>query len=365
MKQQQAQTFVFVIGTRAQLIKVAPVIVGCENKGIACKLLMTGQHFETIHDLLDEFGVTSKPVNVSPAGERATVLSLFMWLPKAFIGLVKVLKELGVRQESSPILVHGDTLSTLLGAIAGRTVGGTVVHLESGLTSGRLFDPFPEELVRRIVFKLSHVAMCPSAKSAEHMKKKHPKCKIVNTRGNTILDAIDLTNITREKIDPANAYIVASLHRFQNIYDTPRLEELVALLKAVSRTHHVIFVMHPATQKRLIKKNLYEGLADHDRVKLTPRLGYCEFLRLAAGSACVLTDGGSNQEELAALGVPTIVMRQTTEREDGLGHNAVMENELNNGVLSFIESREYFKLERTTTMDKAHSPTEMILKHIT
>lgn len=357
--------FVFIIGTRAQLIKVAPVIVECEKRNIPCTLLMTGQHLETMHDLLDEFGVTSQQLTATSPKEHATVLSLVTWLPRAYRGLIKHLKAQALETNRINVLVHGDTLSTVLGALAGRQTGACVVHLESGLTSKKLFDPFPEELSRRIVFRLSNVAMCPDLETLQHMRLNYPKCQSIDTRGNTILDAIHLTGVRRSIHGQEPDYIVVSIHRFQNIYEKKRLIELVKLLENIANSHQVFFVLHPATRNRLAKAGLFERLESHTRIELLPRLGYSDFLRLAAKSACVLTDGGSNQEELAALGVPTIIMRQTTERSDGLGRNAVMEGSLSSGVLSYIYNKEYKTLEKNSHNTERESPSNRIINHLT
>nr|WP_322938818.1 UDP-N-acetylglucosamine 2-epimerase [Pseudomonas sp. s4] len=356
--------FVFIIGTRAQLIKVAPVIVECENRGLPCTLLMTGQHLETMQDLLDEFGVRSIQLIATPAKENATILSLLTWLPKSYLGIKKQLTTLSSQNKSISVLVHGDTLSTVLGALAGRQTGASVVHLESGLTSKKLFDPFPEEISRRIVFRLSDIAMCPTTTTAQHMQRKHPNCKILNTNGNTILDSVKLTGITRNRNESDDKYIVASLHRFQNIYNKERLTKLIAILESISKNHTIYFVLHPATRKRLIKNQLENRLKNNKNIKLTPRLGYTEFLKLAANSACVITDGGSNQEELAALGVPTIIMRQATERSDGLGDNAVMENDISGGTVEYIKERKYETLENKRTPKLEESPSSLIMEYL-
>ncbi|UQG57001.1 MULTISPECIES: UDP-N-acetylglucosamine 2-epimerase [unclassified Marinobacter] len=356
--------FVFIIGTRAQLIKVAPVIVECERMGLPSTLLMTGQHQETMQDLLDEFGVKSAQVTATFAKEHSTILSLITWLPMAYLGIKKQLKALSTDPKFVNILVHGDTLSTVLGALVGRQIGGCVVHLESGLTSNKIFDPFPEELSRRIVFRLSNIAMCPNPETVKHMRTKHPDCQSIDTGGNTILDSIKLTGISRATFNLESSYIVASLHRFQNIYNTRRLADLVELLENIAKTHLVYFVLHPATRKRLTKTGLLERLETHIGIILLPRLGYSDFLRLAAESACVLTDGGSNQEELASLGVPTIVMRQATERSDGLGKNAILEGELSSGVLSYIEQKRYQALKTPSNDEQAESPSACIMDYL-
>lgn len=356
----KSRHFVFVIGTRAQLIKVAPVIVECESRGLACTLLMTGQHQETMQDLLDEFGVKSTQIPALAAKERSTVLSLFAWLPQAYAGILKQLKNLPVKPQAMDVLVHGDTLSTVLGAIAGKRVGARVVHLESGLTSNKLFDPFPEEIARRIVFRLSHIAMCPNEETLLHMQRKHPKCESVNTHGNTILDSIRISGVTRKKPEGDAPYVVASLHRFQNIYDQKRLLSLVKTLQGVAAKHIVKFVLHPATRKRLHKTGLYEQLEQTKNIELIPRLGYSEFLKLAAESECVLTDGGSNQEELAAIGVPTIIMRDATERSDGLERNAIMEGEIEGALIEYISNKSYEALEGKSTGAELRPSREIV-----
>lgn len=364
MKQQSERIFVFVIGTRAQLIKVAPIIVECEQQGLASTLLMTGQHQETMQDLLAEFGVKSEQVMATSAREHSTVHALFSWLPKAYLGIKRQLKTLNYNPARITVLVHGDTLSTVLGALAGRQIGARVVHIESGLTSKKLFDPFPEELSRRIVFRLCDIALCPSEETLNHIKSTYPKCQAVNTNGNTIIDSIKLVKAKRPASSITKNYIVASLHRFQNIYNSKRLKSLVELLEELSKSYQVFFVLHPATRRRLNKTGLFQRLEQCPNIKLHPRMRYSEFLRLTAGAACVLTDGGSNQEELAVIGVPTIIMRQATERSDGLGKNAVLENELSGGVLNFITEKQLKNLETYEYSGVTGNPSRLIIDYL-
>jgi UDP-N-acetylglucosamine 2-epimerase (non-hydrolysing) len=358
-----ANFFVFVIGTRAQLIKVAPVIVLCESKGLPICLLMTGQHLETIQDLVDEFGIRTPLTRTVEAMERSTVGSLLWWLPSAYFGLRKSLQKIKAENANFDVIVHGDTLSTLIGAFAGWRVGARVVHLESGLTSGKLFDPFPEELSRRVVFRLVDVVMCPNETAAAYMRSRH-RCRVEDTRGNTILDAVAMVGAMDVARDQKPAYLVVSLHRFQNIYDSSRLLELVVLLEAAASRYPIHFVLHPATRKRLVHEKLFDRLAAAPGMVLSPRLGYGDFLRLAAGAACVLTDGGSNQEELAALGVPTIIMRKATERPDGLGGNAVMEADISEGVRLFLLKGDFGRLFASPIKLEADGPSERVVRSL-
>ncbi len=335
-----ARPLVFVVGTRAQLIKVAPVLCACDAAGLSYELLLTGQHRETMVDLLEEFGVRQKPCELLELRERASILALWLWLPRALWATWNRFRALRRQTGARPdAIVHGDTLSTLVGALAGWLAGARVVHLESGLTSRRLLDPFPEEFVRRLVFRFADIAFCPNAPAAELMRRR-AHVKVIDTRENTILDAVRIA-LRRAGIRPTPVeprYLVASLHRFQNIYDRERLGTLVEILIRLAKDFRVVLVMHPATRSRLQVTGLLPRLTATAGLELSPRLPYTSFLTLAAQAHAVLTDGGSNQEELAFLGVPTVVMRPRTERPDGLGRNAILEPDLPCPVEAFIMS---------------------------
>jgi UDP-N-acetylglucosamine 2-epimerase (non-hydrolysing) len=337
---------VFVVGTRAQLIKIAPVVLAVEAEGMQALLVMTGQHRETMDDLFTEFGISSPRIEIGNGSERATLLSLLAWAPFALMGARRRLLELRRIHGDFPVVVHGDTLSTVIGAMAARLCRLPVIHLESGLTSGKIFNPFPEEISRRAVFRLTNLALCPDANSAAHMRGRY-KAEAIESGGNTIVDsvAIALGGVRRE-VNDRGRYIVVSIHRFQNIFNAARLSMLVEQLVEIGAAIPVHFVLHPATRKRLEASGLLGKLAGAPGVNLSPRLGYAEFLALARSAVCVLTDGGSNQEELSVLGVPTVVMREYTERLDGLGANAVMESSVEDGVVRFCLNEQFTRLRR-------------------
>lgn len=352
---------IFVVGTRAQLIKVAPVIYEFEKNNIPLVLLMTGQHKETMEDLIFEFLIRTKPLYAVKANERSSIFSLLSWLPKAYISTNKKIEFIKKEYKcDANVFVHGDTLTTLLSAYSGKKNSCKVVHLESGLTSGNLWSPFPEEFIRRLVFKVTDLAFCPDEKSERHMHN-ISNAEVINTHGNTIFDALDL--VLKDKYDLRNeaSYIVVSIHRFDNIYNKNRLRNIVNLLIDISDFMNIKFVLHPATIKRLNKYHFYDDLKSKKNIQLVNRMGYAEFIRTVINSECVLTDGGSNQEELAYLGIPTIIMRKCTERIDGLGNNAIMEDEIEN-LFEFIKNKKYALLKKEKINKTQKSPCQRIVE---
>jgi UDP-N-acetylglucosamine 2-epimerase (non-hydrolysing) len=235
--------------------------------------------------------------------------------------------------------VHGDTLSTFATAVAGRLAGGEVVHLESGLTSGKLLDPFPEEVIRRLTFRLTHYAICPSIESSYMMRRY--KCReIVNTEENTLLDAVRYAlqkTGTQSDVVPGN-YFVASIHRVQNIYDKTSMSQIIDEILSLSSIGSVHFVLHPATQRRLTRMGLIEILHEAPNVVVESRMPYTRFVSLLAGARGVLSDGGSNQEELSYLGVPTVLFRARSERSSGLGKNIVFRHMINEDLNEYVIS---------------------------
>lgn len=350
---------IFVVGTRAQLIKVAPVICDFEKNCIPIVLLMTGQHKETMNDLISEFPIKTEPIYALKADERSSIFSLLSWLPKAYISTKRKFDSIKKEYNSDAnVFVHGDTLTTLVSAYAGKQAACRIIHLESGLTSGNLWSPFPEEIIRRLVFKVTDMAFCPDERSVKHMTA-ISNAQVLNTNGNTIFDALELVAKNNHNLQKEESYVVASIHRFDNIYNQDRLRSIVNMLIGISEIVGIKFVLHPATIKRLTKYNLYEKLQARNNIHLINRMGYSGFIRTTMNAECVLTDGGSNQEELAYLGIPTIIMRKCTERSDGLGSNAIMEDEIEN-LVEFIKQKKYEALKKEKKNVAPPTPSQRI-----
>lgn len=327
------------LGTRAQLIKMAPVILELERRGWALRLIFTGQHKETMNQLLADFGIRTSHVLLHHGPEITGIKQVLPWFIKCLWRLRFGASALfGSKQGQGVILVHGDTFSTLLGALAGRMAGLTVAHVESGLRSFNLLHPFPEELTRLAVFRLAHIAFCPDQWAATNLA--GTKLRVVNTGGNTLLDALRIA-LKVDRALPCEAlqgrFGVVSLHRFENIFRQERLCHILSLIEDAAERHPLVFVLHPATRRNLEKFGLLPKLEGNPRILLWPRMGYFEFVSLIRRAAFVITDGGSNQEELSYLEKPTLLMRQATERQEGVGRNVVLSGFQRDRLLAFLD----------------------------
>jgi UDP-N-acetylglucosamine 2-epimerase (non-hydrolysing) len=316
------------IGTRAQLIKMAPVILEIERRKLALNLVLTGQHRETLDQLMVDFEIATPPNYLYSGPEITGIVQMAKWFMFSCIRAICRSDEFMPRPlgEANVVLVHGDTFSTLLGAVVGRLLRVDVAHIEAGLRSHNIFHPFPEELTRIVVFRLSRLSFCPGDWAYGNMAAY--KSKAINTGNNTLRDALGLMLTFNRSPTPlfGREYGIASIHRFENIFNRGKLVEIVALIEQAADRFPIAFVLHPATRKKLIQFNMFERLERNPGIRLTPRMGYAEFVKLMCGARFVITDGGGNQEELSYLGIPTLLMRKATERQEGLGTTATLCN---------------------------------------
>ena len=349
---------IFVIGTRAQLVKMAPVIKEASNAGLAFEILLTGQHFDSMSDLADDLGIGSVFPREHLLAEQSSVAALAGWLPTAFWSCLGRLRAIRRRSPGALVVVHGDTASTLVGAVAGRMAGLRVAHVESGLSSGAAFDPFPEELVRKLVTRIANIAFCPDVESYNRLRGRR-RLVVHDTRGNTIADALRV--VLRDSPPQRRGGVLVSLHRFENIMHRNRLQQLVADILRLAGQRPVSFVLHPPTEKRLRALGLLESLRACDAIALLPRMPYSRFIKVAATVDVVVTDGGSNQEELSLLGVPAIILRSRTERSDGLGRSGLLEPDIAGSWVDFILTGGADALRHPPLLALAASPSKHIV----
>lgn len=350
---------IFVIGTRAQLVKISPVLRLATSSQLDHVVWFTGQHHESIDDLIADFELTSNIIQPSSAKERSSIGKLIVWIPATFCRCIRYIRGVKKQSRKQPlVIVHGDTLSTWIGAMSGVLGGGAVVHLESGLTSGKWSDPFPEELLRRLTFRLASYALCPNDEAARKMQA-YSGCTVVNTHENTLLDCVRFALGSENRVVSEPADFVVSIHRFQNIYQQSRLQEIVEEIEALAALGSVFFILHPPTELRLEKYGLFQRLENSSNVRLLPRMRYTDFLALMGRAQLVISDGGSNQEELAYLGVPTVLFRDRSERPDGLGNNIVFRHGLRSSLADAVKNGEIEALRRSSRINDDIEPSRL------
>lgn len=313
----------FIIGTRAQFIKVAPVMRAMLDHGLPYTLIYTAQHRENIAEILDVYALPQPDVVMSAAGEANTRGSFTRWfLQTLFYALFQARKFI---PQPGIVLTHGDTFTAWLAALMGKRSGCKVGHIESGCRSYNLFSPFPEEISRLITFQLSDIYFCADEWAVNNLKR-YPGEKI-NMGANTMLDgvryALKLPPSRRFPFEDA-PYALVSIHRYENIF-TPRLTQtILPILKDIAQQQPLIFTLHPTTRERLRALGLYAQLSNQPGITLHERFNFTDWIRICSQARFVITDGGSNQQELSYLGVPSLLFRDVSESQEGLGRNIVL-----------------------------------------
>ncbi|MCF8069597.1 MAG: UDP-N-acetylglucosamine 2-epimerase [Desulfobacterales bacterium] len=348
-----------VLGTKAQLIKMAPIMARLQDKGIPYNFIHTGQHRATMDEMLDDFKI-KRPDKVLYDGPDIVSLSkMFLWINRILWKSVTRKQEIFGEEKKGIVLVHGDTFSTLLGALMGRFAGLRVGHVESGLRSYNLFHPFPEELTRLLTFRLSHILYCPGKWAVENLATL--KREKINMYANTMADTVAMTLHKNRRQDhvPGHPFALVSLHRYENIFKKERLEDLIQHLERIALKQSLLFILHPPTEKQLRRFNLFERVTENINIECKQRYHHSDFLSLLEKTEFVVTDGGSLQEEATYMGIPCLLMRKTTERKEGLGENVVLSCYENEIINEFVQN---YRQHRRQPIFVKHSPSDIVIE---
>lgn len=351
-----------VIGTKAQLIKMAPVMVELQNRNIYYNFIFTGQHKDTMEDLLKNFRI-KKPDYILDDGHKdiTGIAQMSIWMMKNLAITLSRKKEI-FKGQNGVILVHGDTFSTLLGAIMGKIAGLKVAHIESGLRSFDIFNPFPEEITRVCVFKLSDYYFCSGEWAIKNLNGESG-IKI-DTKINTLYDSLNIAIKHGDQVQiciPREKYAIVTIHRFENIFRKEKLEEIIEILERMSEEIKLLFILHKPTEQNLHKFNYYKRLEKNKNIELRPRYDYFEFTKLMRCAEFIISDGGSNQEESSYLGKPCILLRKATERLEGLDRNVVLSNYNVDVINDFVKNYKNFEFE---PLKLENNPSKIIVDSI-
>ena len=355
-----------VIGTKAQLIKMAPILKIFKEKKIPYNYISTGQHKATIDDILSNFEIKKPDFILYEGKDITSIISMFFWTIKilffTLLNKKKIFKNDG--NGKGIVLVHGDTMSTVLGAIMGKISGLKVAHIESGLRSFNIFQPFPEELNRLITFKLSDYMFCPGDWAVKNLEKYRRNKVKIDTKINTLYDSLRFALPEIEKIIdvdiPKKEYGIVTLHRFENFKSKVLAERIVDIVEDIARDKFVLFILHKPTKKNLLKYDLLKRFEENENIELRERYDYFRFIKLITKAKFLISDGGSNQEECYYLGKPVLLLRNVSERNEGLGRNAVISKFDDKIISEFINNIEKYEFDRVELAD-IESPSEKII----
>jgi len=327
----------FFVGTAAELVKMAPVIRAVKERAAPFVVIASGQNDLLGSELWPLAGVEGADLTLStrPIPPRASGLAAFLARTTATgRGALKaLLRSRGAGADLAASVrgvVHGDTVSTLMGASLFASLRIPVHHVEAGLRSFHWREPFPEEICRVLVSQIAAVGYCPNDWAAGHLHRRGLR-KLV-TGGNTLHDALALALDGEDRVAPlldrypalARPYFVLVVHRQENLMGHAFLRAIVDKVRSVRERPACVFVMHALTRAALEGAGLLAELEGDPSFVLVPRQPYLTFSQVLARAEYLVTDGGSNQEEAYYLGKPCLLMRRVTERIEGLDSNVVL-----------------------------------------
>lgn len=356
------------VGTKAQFIKMAPIMLELDRRRIEYNFIDAGQHAELTGEIVHQFGLRGPDVFLRAGRANInTMLQAISWTAESLSQVAfrrrSIFQSL-FRGQPGICLIHGDTLTTLLSVFYAKGCGMKVAHVEAGLRSYDFLNPFPEEIIRLIAMRYSDLLFAPSDWAAENLHRMSYSTKIVCTGGNTIAESIRhaLQKMTAES-HSGRRYVVASIHRLENIYFQSRLTVIVTLLERIAADRQVLFVLHEPTNQQLRRFGLTTRLLRNKAIELLPLQPYPAFIQLMAGADFIVTDGGSVQEESYFLNLPCLIMRRKTERCEGLGINACLAEFNQTRIDGFLRTFASYRRANADADNEAH-PSRVIVDHL-
>lgn len=347
---------IFIYGTTAEAIKIAPISRRLTDLEHPQLHWITYQHTEALREIESDLGLPGPDLIIAngadgkPLKTRKDAIvwlwSISKWTAK---NLIKVKRNL---PQDTVVIVHGDTMTSVVGAVLGRLLNVPVAHIEAGLRSGNWRHPFPEELDRRIVGKLAKIHYAPSKEAVENLS--HYK-NVVFTEGNTVNDAVlDFQRL--EGISEHN-YGLVLLHRFELISNPELLASTISTL--VEYSPFPLKFIVDAYSRGPVGAELEK--LEKSKHQLIGKTNHQAFISLLVGAKFIVTDSGGIQEETALLGVPTLIHRVATERNEGLGQNAVLSMWDQRNIQHFLKD---YQIYRQNKQINVSSPSDIIISDL-
>ena len=305
-----------VFGTRPEAIKMAPLVLELQKQSQRFETITTvsAQHREMLDQVLDIFHI--KPdydLNIMHARQTLTDIT-----SNVLINLDKILKE----AKPDIVLVHGDTTTTFAASVAAFYNQIPIGHVEAGLRTWEKYSPYPEEMNRQMTDAMTDLYFAPTNQSKANLLKENHKEDNIYITGNTAIDALKQTvdkeyhHDILDKVSPDNKLILLTMHRRENQGEPMR--RVFKVIREVVESREDVEVIYPVHLSPAVQEVAKEILGNTERIHLISPLDVVDFHNLAARSYFIMTDSGGVQEEAPSLGKPVLVLRDTTERPEGV-----------------------------------------------
>lgn len=310
----RAKTVLLSFGTRPEAIKMCPLVLELKRReGIRAVVCVTGQHRQMLDQVLDAFGV-EPDYDLSIMKERQTLFDITEGI---LDGIRPVLAEV----KPDVVLVHGDTTTTFATALSCFYLQIPVGHVEAGLRTYDIMSPYPEEFNRQAVGVISRYHFAPTELARQNLLREGKRDEHIYVTGNTAIDALKTTvreDYRHPELDWAKGsrLILITAHRRENLGEP--MEQMFRAIRRVMDAHSDVKAIYPVHKNPAVQEVAGRILGGDDRIHLIEPLDVLDFHNFMARSHLILTDSGGIQEEAPSLGKPVLVMRDTTERPEGI-----------------------------------------------
>jgi UDP-N-acetylglucosamine 2-epimerase (non-hydrolysing) len=332
-----------VIGTRPEAIKMAPVILALQKEEWAdVKVLATAQHRDLLDQVLSVFGIVSDyDLDIMQSNQKLTELTA-----RLLIALNEVLAKVA----PDVVLAQGDTTTVMTTSLACFYKKIAFGHVEAGLRTNDIYNPFPEEMNRVIASHLSTFHFAPTKGSKENLLMENIPEDHIHVTGNTVIDAL-LSTAMKEfdigiDLDTSKRLILLTSHRREN-FGAPMRNAFTAILELVER-NDTIELLYPVHPNPNVTKPAHEIMGNHSRIHLVEPLSYSQFVQAMKQAYFIISDSGGVQEEAPALGKPVLVLREKTERPEAVEAGVVHLVGTNKALIiseaeKLISDKEYYQ----------------------
>ena len=308
------QNIMLVFGTRPEAIKMCPLVNELKSRNnLNITVCVTGQHRQMLDQVLEAFSVTPD-FDLSIMKEKQTLFDITT-------GILGGIREVLEQVRPDVVLVHGDTSTTFATALACFYMQIPVGHVEAGLRTYNIHSPYPEEFNRQAVSIISRFNFAPTELSRQNLLQEGKAVETIYVTGNTAIDALKTTvreDYTHPELEWAgdSRLILITAHRRENLGEP--MKNMFRAIRRVMDEHPDVKAIYPIHMNPVVRQTAAEILGGEDRIRIIEPLEVLDFHNFLARSYMILTDSGGIQEEAPSLGKPVLVMRDTTERPEGL-----------------------------------------------